>query len=257
MAEQILVRAFPTELERIGPRTITGRLVPYDTVTEVLDMTPDGKVDIYREGFRPGAFVRQSASPEPGVARRIRLVHSHEGGLGYLGPFKALREEADGLWGDAEVLRSRSNDVEDLLAAGVRELSVEFRLTGRDHTATDADGVRWRQHAHLDAVALEPKGAYTGAEVTAFRAEQDQARAEGHAADQVHDREAADAAREAAELAELEAAQLAADAAAKARRARWDELTGRLDHEKARQQVYVREYGIMLPPHNGLPIKAY
>ena len=81
----------------------------------------------------------------------------------------------NGLWGDAKVLRSRAGNVEDLLAAGVSKLSVEFRLVGKEHTTTDG-GVRWRTHAHLDAVALEPKGAYSGAQVMAFRAEADEDR---------------------------------------------------------------------------------
>ena len=249
----VLIRAFPTELQRVGPRNLTGRLVPYNVAADVVDMV-GGKPEVYREGFRPGAFSRQSGSSEPGVTRRIRLIHSHADGLGYLGPFTALREESDGLWGDAEVLRSRANDVEDLLAAGVRELSVEFRLAGASHTQVAEDGTRWRTHAHLDAVALEPKGAYTGAEVMAFRAEMDELAAE---AARLRAAEQDQMSAEQRAVEEQARAAQAAQAEAAARRAAWDELAGRLDTEKSRQQELVRTYGLMVPPHGGLPIRAY
>jgi hypothetical protein len=175
------------------------------------------------------------------VARRVRFIHSHEAGLGYLGPFTALREESDGLWGDAEVLRSRAGDVEDLLAAGVRELSVEFHLTGPQSTQVDEDGTRWRTRAHLVAVALEPKGAYTGAEVMAFRAEVDAAEAE-----QAKER----AQQISAEEAEVQRQAAVAEAARQAeaqRRASWEALTARYDTEAKRQEQMVKDYGLTIP----------
>jgi HK97 family phage prohead protease len=260
----ILLRAFPAAFELSGQRQLTGRLVPYDTPTEVLDRNPDGTPDRYFEGFRRGAFAPQSGSTEKGVFRRIGLIHKHEGGLGFLGPFTALREEADGLYGDAAILRSRANDVEDLLANGVEELSVEFRLPGRANTEV-VDGVRWRVRAHLDAVALEPKGAYSDARVLAFRDEMDEI--EREAADE-QAAEAAEAARveaEAQRLLDEEAAARAkvdADRAAEAevvaqRAARFAELSERLTREQARQTLYVTQYGLTVPPHNGLPIHGY
>lgn len=239
---QLFIRAYPAELQRIDQHQLTGRLVPYDVVADVLDELPDGQIDVYQEGFRRGAF-------EPQVALRsklskISLVHTHEGGLGYLGPFVALREQPDGLYGDVRVLRSRADDVEDLLEAGVNELSVEFRLPRTGHTEVDASGVRWRTRAHLDRVALEPKGAYTSAQVIAYRTEVDEERrAEAEAA------AAADAERQAreAEAAQVAAALVAEADAALERRQRWEELTGRLDGERAKQEQLVRDYGITQP----------
>ena len=248
MPDAKFLRAFPTVLEQKGPRLLTGRLVPYDTATDVLDYV-DGRPDVYREGFRLGSFARQAGSKERGVFGRIGLVHKHDGGLGYLGPFVALREAPDGLYGDAEVLRSKASDVEDLLSAGVSELSVEFRLVGKEHTRTDAAGVRWRTHAHLDAVAMEPKGAYSGAQVLAFREEADELAKEAAAVD------AAKAAEEEAERLAMERAaaeQAGLEALAEevlSRRDRFAAMAARLDQEMATQQRYVRDYGLTVPPH--------
>lgn len=237
MTRQTFLRAFPSpQIERIGPRQLTGRLVPYNTPADVLDELPNGQVDVYREGFRPGAFGPQANANDKGVLAKIGLIHRHDGGLGFLGPFTALREQPDGLYGDVAILRSKADDVEDLLAAGVEELSVEFRLPRRDHTEVDGEGVRWRNRAHLDQVALEPRGAYRTAQVLAYRAE-------------IDEQAAAEAAEEAArEVVRAGAERADADAeAALERRRRWDELTGRLDSELERQRQYVRTYGITQP----------
>jgi HK97 family phage prohead protease len=226
----VFLRAFPAQIEQTGPRQLTGRLVPYNEPTDVLDQLPGGELDIYREGFRPGAFGPQANITEKGVLSKISLIHRHEGGLGYLGPFTALREAPDGLYGTVNVLRSRASDVEDLLAEGVDELSVEFRLPRANHTEVDGDGIRWRTRAHLDQVALEPKGAYSQARVLAYRAQVDE-----------ETREAAEAERKA------EAERQAAEAEAEARRQRWEQLTGRLDQEKARQVELIKAYGITQP----------
>ncbi len=222
----VLVRAFPTDIERTGPRQLTGRLVPYDEPTEVLDILPDGEPDLYTEGIRPGAFAAQANAGEKRFVAKIGLIHRHEGGLGFLGPFRELREEPDGLYGDATILRSKENDVEDLLAEGIDGLSVEFRVPKANGTEIGADGIRWRTRAHLDQVALEPVGAYERAQVLAYRA----------AVDEETSKAAAEAEAE-AERARTEAA----------RKARWDEMSARLDVEKQRQAELVREYGFTQP----------
>jgi HK97 family phage prohead protease len=243
----LYVRAFSTELTIASPRQLTGRLVPYNVTADVLDELGDGKVDIYREGFRPGAFAPQANTREKGVLNKIALVHRHEGGLGFLGPFVALREKPDGLWGDVSVLRSKAPDVEDLLAAGVNELSVEFRLPRVGHTEVDDDGVRWRTRAHLDQVALEPRGAYRTAEVLAFRSEVEQAEREQTESQEAQE---AKAAAEAAEVAAQEEAKAKVEAAAEAaaeRRRKWDELSSRVDVELAKQEELVKQYGVVRP----------
>jgi HK97 family phage prohead protease len=256
-ATPVLVRAFPSALTQTGQRQLTGRLVPFDQATDVGDPLPGGGLDIYREGFRRGAFTPQASSNEKGVLNRIGLVHRHEGGLGYLGPFVALREQDDGLWGDVSVLRSKADDVEDLLAAGVNELSVEFRLRRGDNTVVDGDGVRWRTNVHLDGVALEAKGAYSGAQVAAFRAEMDElvadkAKAQAElSAEEAHQKLIDDAAAAGVALARAEA-----DATLERKR-QFELLAGRFDRDLARQQEYVRDFGLMLPPHGGLPQRQY
>jgi HK97 family phage prohead protease len=241
-------RAIPTEIHMraeplpSGGRQLSGRLVPYNTVATVLDVLPDGQQDIYREGFRPGAFDGQvrNGGVNRTILAKIGLIHKHDGGLGYLGPFVALRDAADGLWGDVNILPSKGDDVASLITNGVQELSIEFRLPRGDNTAVDDDGVRWRTKAHLDQVALEAKGAYSTAQVLAYRQEVDDA-----------EREQAELEAEMTKKAELEAeaqAELEANLAeSTARRAAWDEMTARLDTLRARQDELVRKYGVTKP----------
>lgn len=241
MNQQTFWRAVPTQLELGAPRPdgrrqLIGRLMPYDTVADVLDMKADGTPDIYREGFRRGAFDGQLRTGK-GAFTRIGLIHRHEGGLGYLGPFTNLREHDDGLWGDATILPTKVDDVMTLLAEGVDELSIEFRLRAEPNTSIDDDGVRWRTKVHLDQVALEPKGAYSTAQVMAVREEADEL-----------DREQAEraAAAKADEEQQAEAAIAAEREAAEAieRRRRWEELTGRIDSDVAKQRELIERYGV-------------
>jgi HK97 family phage prohead protease len=240
-------RAFPTTLERRGQHELSGRLVPYGEVADVLDVV-DGKPEIYREGFRRGAFADHLAlmATNKGVRNRIHLVHRHEGGLGQIGQFKAIRDEPDGLWGDAVLLPTKADDVEMLLDMGVDELSIEFRLTGAANTVTE-DGVRWRTRAHLEQVALEPKGAYSNARVMAYRAEiDDEQRAAAEAAAAAAAAEAKVKADE--ELLTAQALVAEAQAAEAAERKRqWDLLTGRLDADMAKQRELVKAYGLTQP----------
>jgi HK97 family phage prohead protease len=247
----VFYRAVPWELETVGRERLTGRIVPFDRSTVVVDLdeATGRPADIYTEGFRRGAFDRQVNSREKGVLARIGLVHRHEGprGAGYFGPFIGLRNGSDGLYGDVRVLPGRADDLEALLESGVNELSVEFRLVGEDHTHVDADGVRWRSRAHLDQVALEPKGAYSGAQVLAFRSEVDDfAKAELERR-QREDAEAAAAAAETARLDEERKANEAAAAAAAERRERWNALTSRVDADLEKQKQLVRDYGVTSP----------
>lgn len=235
------MRAFPTDIKQSDARTLTGLLVPWDTVAEVVDPTPDGRWDQYKEGFKRGAFDPQIdvGARNRGVLTKIELIHRHEGGLGYLGPFIGLRSGEIGLVGDIKVLPSKVDDVAGLLEAGVHELSVEFRLPAKNHTTIDDAGVRWRTRAHLDRVALEPKGAYSSAQVLAFR-------------DEIDALEKADAAEAAEKTAEQEAAAAAeAEVAAAAERKRaWQEMSERLDREQAKQRALVEEYGTTGKPRS-------
>ena len=171
MSQPTLVRHYtPTELARPNTGTLVGRAVPYNVATDVVDKLADGRLDAYREGFRPGVF--DGAAKEPG---RIILIDGHaEHGRGRkLGIATALRSTPDALEVEFRVLPTLVDDVAMLVELGVRDLSVGFQpLSGG--TSIDDDGIRWRTRAHLIHVSLEPEGSYPGAEVLAMRAQQDQ-----------------------------------------------------------------------------------
>jgi HK97 family phage prohead protease len=237
--QRVFYRAVPATIANTEG-VLSGRLVPYDVVADVVDFV-DGKPDIYREGFRRGAFDGQLANGQrnKGVFTRIGLIHRHEGGLGYLGPFTSLREGDDGLYGNIKVVPTKAQDVAALLSEGIDELSIEFRLrsgTGIENTVTDAQGVRWRTCVHLDQVALEPNGAYSSAQVLAYRQEVDELVAAGAAQDD-------EAQREADALAAVQASA----AEAEARKRSWDEMMERLPTEMERQQELVKTYGVTVP----------
>jgi HK97 family phage prohead protease len=239
--KQIFFRAFPASLEARSTQqghSLTGRLVPYNEAVDVLDELPDGKMDIYREGFKPGAFSKQVNFHQANTKRvlKIGLNHRHDGGLGYLGPFVRLDERDDGLYGEAVILPTKADDVEALLRAGVNELSVEFRLPGGDNTKI-ADGVRWRTNAYLDGVALEPNGAYSSAQVMAYRSELDQVEAENAKVE-------AERQAEEKKALELEAEAEAEIERKRAMREQWDALTSRIDSDLVRQREYVERLGI-------------
>lgn len=227
-------RAYAIDGLTLRDGRLLGRVVPYNRSAKVLDELPDGTVDIYAEGFRPGAFARQVTSTERSTPHRIDFVHSHDGGLGYLGHGSALLDHDDGLWTEFRVIRSQRENVEDLLAEGIEALSIEYR-DYPDGTEIDGDGVRWRTAAHLDRVALEPKGAYTEARVLAYRAELDELAAVEAAT--------AEAARAEAEEAATRAAAEAGEAAAAEERARRvAEMGDFLAAETARQAELEARY---------------
>jgi HK97 family phage prohead protease len=279
-SDTTMFRAFPTtELvigrsKETGFKILTGRVVPFNEVAQVVDYLPTGP-DLYDEGFRPGAFENQVNSKKKGVFTKIGLIHRHDGGMGYLGPFVHLREQSDGLWGDVQIMPTLVDNVEALLAAGIDELSVEFRLPTGDissHTRVDDAGVRWRIRAHLDQVALEPKGAYRTAQVISMRAERDTMQREAEAAAEKEAKAAAEeeerkaeevalAAKKAEEEAarraiheeerkQAEAARAELDAQAEARilrRQRFEEMTKRVDDDNAKQRELADRFGIKPP----------
>ena len=244
----VFSRAFPVTVERTGTHQLTGRLVPYNQVANVADPQGDGTFDIYQEGFRPGAFGNQVNAREPGVSRKIGLIHRHDGGLGFLGPFVGLREQPDGLYGDVRITPSKADDVEALLDAGINELSVEFRLHKSRHTEVDTNGVRWRTGVHLDNVALEPKGAYD-ARVVADRNEIDEMAGRAAKREEAEPQGATrrPSARRLRPKAEKERIEQAAQEAAD-RRKRFDELAARVPADAAKQQELVKTYGVTRLP---------
>jgi uncharacterized membrane protein YqiK len=145
------------------------------------------------------------------------------------------------------IVRSKADDVEDLIQAGVDELSIEFRLPVKGiNTEIDNDGVRWRTRAHLDGVALEPKGAYSTARVLQYRADKDaeaaaqaeeeRIKAEEQAAIEKAEADKAAALKETEERAEAEVAALLT------RREKFAEFNKRLERDQLKQKELVREY---------------
>lgn len=164
MTPPLLVRRYAADLTRTDPRTLTGLAVPYDVVADVADLLPDGTVDAYREGFRSTAFTHAMAAPH-----RVRLKDGHaDGTVGAdLGIATAMRNVDAGLEVAFRVFDDQTAKVETLLDVGVSDLSVGFSpVKGGTH---ETGGVRWRTKAVLRHVALEPVGAYPGAEVLAYR----------------------------------------------------------------------------------------
>lgn len=189
-----------------------GRLVPLNVSARVADVLPDGQIDVYEEGFRPDVFDRQLRS-DPAMIRRVGFWHTHEhnDGAGYFGPASNLEQRADGIYGEFRVLTSKRDDLRDLMDEGIVNLSIEFkeRVGG---TSIDDSGVRWRTSAHLHGVALDPRGAYPGAEVLAFRSIDDlleERAAELAARAAAEARERADSEAEERERAEREAKEAA------------------------------------------------
>jgi HK97 family phage prohead protease len=206
---ELLVRAAGT-LERLDRSTLVGRYVPWDIPAHVVDPTPTG-VERYQEGFRRGAADRQlHGSAE--TKRFIAFVDQHDGGLGKIGYTLDLSDEPDGLYGHLRVLPRYLDDVETMIGDGITGLSVGFRpLRHRVE-----DGVTWRTAVLIEHVALEPLGAYPGAEVVAWRTAAD-------------------------ELAAAEAVDLAERAARRTALAAW------LDEQEAAQAAFGARVGQVQP----------
>lgn len=219
-----------------------GRLVPYDVPARVVDVRADGSLDVYQEGFRSGAFARQLGSSEPAVLRRVAFWHTHDHseGAGYLGPARSLEDKPDGLHGEFRVLSSKRGDVADLLEEGHNKLSIEFReMNG----GTDVDGdVRWRTRVHLGGVALDPKGAYPGAEVLSFRSI-DELVAEAAEEQEAELRRAEEAASVAAVKAAEEAAADAAIERAMAKSRQLAEVEAWEREQRLRQVELAQRFG--------------
>lgn len=220
-----------------------GRLVPYDVSTRVADVLADGKLDVYQEGFRSGAFATQAGSQEPGVIKRVAFwhTHNHQDGAGYFGPARSLTEEPDGLHGEIRVLSSKRNDLADLLDEGINQLSIEFREM-RGGTSIDDSGVRWRTDARILGVVLDPRGAYPGAEVLSYRSLDELA--EEQAAAEEEERQRAEAEKVEADrvAAELEAERAAAEESA-ARARQMADLGEYLAAQRAQQAELAQRFG--------------
>jgi len=171
VTDLLLIRAFASEFARTSRDTLETRLLPFNTPTRVSDPLPNGELDVYTEEIAPSMFASQLRAAHPQTLGRIRFFdgHPNQDGSSKLGWATGLRADNDWLYGTFKLQPSRVDDVEAMLEGGIKDVSVGFiPLAGG--TTVRADGSRLRIKGHLDHVALEPEGAYAGAEVTAMRA---------------------------------------------------------------------------------------
>ena len=179
-----------THYRDIAEMTISGEhlealLVPYEQATRVSDTLDDGRVDVYDEGFIRGAFAEQLKQPRNTLAVMLFPRHTRSGvPPEEWGRARQLREIDEGLHGVFRVHPSRRSDVVDLVESGVNGMSIEFHTLQRRHRTRGNDGVRWRDRAWLDAVALTPQPSYADAQVLALREADEAAEADRRAARQ-------------------------------------------------------------------------
>lgn len=169
----VVIRAYASEFSRPARDKLEVRLIPYGVPTQVADVLPNGTLDSYIEEFAPSMFSGQVRAAHPETFRKIRFFDGHPNGDGAtrLGWALTLRADPDWLYGTIQLMPTRVDDVEAMLDSGIRDVSVGF-IPGAGGTIQRADGSRLRIKGHLDHIALEPEGAYPGAEVLAMRAKQ-------------------------------------------------------------------------------------
>lgn len=166
MSEETLTlhREVSVEIAEGDGRTLVSRLVPYNEVATVSDGGPP-----YQEMFVPGAFARQK-----GAAHRIKAFLNYRHGQGLsdqIGFAKSVEERDDGLHGELRVLEGPDGDKAlQLVREGqLDRLSIEFRVPPGGTRVVDS--VVQRVRAHLEGIALVPRGSYAGAQVLAVREE--------------------------------------------------------------------------------------
>lgn len=161
MADHALQRAFTGDYEvranREG-RTISGIVVPYDTVARVSDGgTP------YNESFQRGAFAKSIAEQ----GDRVKLLYQHNS-LEPIGRATLLREDATGLYGEFQVSDvQRGDEAINLVADGVID---SFSVGFRPIKAAKRGGVTVRTEVAIREASLVTFPAYADARIAAIRA---------------------------------------------------------------------------------------
>jgi phage head maturation protease len=123
-----------------GRSYVSGRVVPFNVATTIVEPDDTGQLVTYRERFLPGCLDRQSKSVG-GQWRHVKFKLGHSEQLEReVGAAVALEERADGVHGTFRALR----------------------------TVTDGD-VQSRAEVYIGGVAATPIPAYPGALVTAVR----------------------------------------------------------------------------------------
>ena len=177
-----LYRAMPVaDLELSGDgRTLEVLLVPWDQTTRVVELVNGDLLD-YNEGFHRGAFDRQITAGQSNAGHfgRITFFDQHpdkatgDRGYGKLGRLRHMADTDAGLTGRIRVDTDNVQKVKDARDEGINELSIEFHPLASTGDERQRGSEVWRTDAFLTGVALDPMGAYQGAEILAMRADAD------------------------------------------------------------------------------------
>jgi HK97 family phage prohead protease len=165
MREDVIVRELGADLEVGDGRTIEMRIVPFNEVATVAD-PPDFRP--YQEEWMPGVFDKQLRA-----ADKVYLNFQHEPGLkNIIGRGVELRAASDGYHGSFKVKDTEEGDTALWLVREGTLTGASVEVPKRNiRSVRTSTGVVQRVKAHLDAVALCRRGAFTGAVVTAVRDE--------------------------------------------------------------------------------------
>jgi len=164
---RVQTRSFRTDLVSSDDgRSVTGLVVPYDRVAEIVEFRNGGPF-AYRERFVRGAFERATRK---GNAGRVALVYSHEEILpNRLGYGLEFREADDGLYGTFRLDESTAAKARDVLTTSHSGLSISFLSLLPAAFTEKAGSLVTRAAAHLQHVAAVATPAYAGAGVTSIR----------------------------------------------------------------------------------------
>jgi HK97 family phage prohead protease len=164
----VQTRSFRTDLEVSSDDglSVTGLVVPYDTIAEIVELRNGGPL-AYRERFVRGAFERVT---RPGNAGRVALVYSHDETLpNRLGYGVEFRESDDGLYGTFRLDESTAAKARDVLTTSHSALSISFLSLLPKAFTEKAGALVTRAAAHLQHVAAVSSPAYAAAMVTGIR----------------------------------------------------------------------------------------
>lgn len=170
----IHIRAGEFELRDDG-RTVTGRLVPYGEVADIVELNDAGEIERYREQFLPHslAAMAQGFKARGGNASRQSncfvpfLLDHHERFDAMIGHAVTLEDREDGAWSDfrlyddANIVKVRS-----ILTESHNGLSIAFHDVRAPKVI---DGIVSRVQVHVGHVAATPVPAYMGAGIESMR----------------------------------------------------------------------------------------
>lgn len=159
-----LTRATPADLEiRSDGRTVVGICVPFDSPTEIRDMSGS-----YTETFQRGAFTRTIAER----GDRVKFLAHHDRRAMPLGRAVLLREDNGGLYGEFRVSQTAAGDEAlELIRDGALDgLSIGFEpVASRDQWSRDRSSVV-RTEVKLHEVSAVSFPAFSDALISGVRA---------------------------------------------------------------------------------------